>query len=334
VFVPQGKLGHFEKLITEYVERKPDKNGKALDHQTLVDAISALRVATFDSLWTDEVAALPAVPGQSIWWEAWLPLGAHAERTMADFRTVAGMAGLRVSDRVLHFPERMVAQVHGTKNQLLQSSLVLNMIAELRRAKTTAEFFANLALDEQADWQGDLQRRLLPEPTGNAYVTLLDTGVNHGHPLLAPFVDDKDRHAVEPDWGPDDVNGHGSELAGLALLGDLTAALAEDAQLLVPHRLESVKVLRWPGDNGASHLVRLPQKRWPEWRSPTPSVGASLRWPCRPPTAVIAADPRLGQPRWIVWLATTKGRAPRGGSSCFVRATPTTTTPGLPTHTA
>lgn len=249
VFVPQGKLGHFEKLITDYVGGKRDKNGKQQDHQALVDAISALRVATFDSLWTDDVAALPADADQAIWWEAWLSLGAHAERTLADFRKVTDMAGLRVSDRVLHFPERMVAQVHGTKNQLLQSSLVLNMIAELRRAKTTAEFFANLALEEQADWQDDLQQRLVLEPTGNAYVTLLDTGVNHGHPLLAPFVGDEDRHAVEPAWGPDDANGHGSELAGLALLGDLTAALAENAPLVVPHRLESVKVLRGPGDN-------------------------------------------------------------------------------------
>jgi hypothetical protein len=249
VFVPQGKLEHFEKLITEYVDHKADKNGNPLDHQTLVDAIGALRVATFDSLWTDEVAALPADPSQAIWWEAWLSLGAHAERTLADFRKVADMAGLRVSNRVLHFPERMVAQVHGTKNQFLHSSLVLNMIAELRRAKTTAEFFANLALNEQEAWQGDLQQRLQPEPSGNAYVTLLDTGVNHGHPLLSPFVANEDRHAVEPAWGPDDANGHGSELAGLALMGDLTAALAEDAPMLVPHRLESVKVLRFPGDN-------------------------------------------------------------------------------------
>lgn len=249
VFVPNGKLDHFEKLISEYVERKIDRNGNARDNQTLVDAISAVRVATFDSLWTDDVAVLPVNPAEAVWWEVWLPLGAHAERTLADFRKVADMAGLRVSDRVLHFPERMVAQVHGTKNQFLQSSLVLNMTAELRRAKTTAEFFENLELNEQQEWQVDLQQRLQPEPAGNAYVTLLDTGVNHGHPLLAPFVDGNDRHTVEPGWGPDDLNGHGSELAGLALMGDLTAALAEDAPLIVPHRLESVKVLRGPGDN-------------------------------------------------------------------------------------
>ena len=158
-----------------------------------MDAINALRVATFESLWTDAADALPAAPAQAIWWEAWLPRGPHAERTLADFRKVAAMAGLLVSDRVLHFPERTVAQVHGSKNQLLQSSLVLNMIAELRSAKTTADFFAGLPLDEQVDWQGDLQNRLLPEHTGNAFATLLDTGVNHGHPLLATFVADADR---------------------------------------------------------------------------------------------------------------------------------------------
>ena len=249
VFVPAGKLSHFEKLVTEYADRKTNKHGNPLDHQSLIDAIQALRVATFESLWTDTAEALPDDEAQAIWWEAWLPVGRHAERTIGDFRAVAVMAGLQVSDRVLHFPERTVAQVYGSREQLLQSTLMLNMIAELRRAKTTAQFFNALPLHEQTQWQGDLQRRLVPEPAGNAYVTLLDTGVNHGHPLLAPFVVDQDRHSVKPAWGVDDGNGHGTELAGLALMGDLTHSLVQDAPLRVPHRLESVKVLRWPGDN-------------------------------------------------------------------------------------
>ncbi len=56
-------------------------------------------------------------------------------------------------------------------------------------------------------------------------------------------------HSITPHWGPDDVNGHGTELAGLALMGDLTSALSDEGLLDVPHRLESVKILRWPGDN-------------------------------------------------------------------------------------
>lgn len=249
VFVPEGKLTHFEKLVTEYVGYKTNRNGAPLDHQGLIDAIKTLRVATFESLWTDAPEALPADDSAAIWWEAWLPLGRNVQRTIEGLRTVAQRAGLHVSERTLNFPERIVVQIHGRKAQLLQSPLVLNMIAELRRAKTTAAFFDGLPLDEQAQWQADLQPRLLPQPTGNAYVTLLDTGVNHGHPLLAPFVANADRHSIEPDWGKDDANGHGTELAGLALIGDLTHALADNMPLQVPHRLESVKILRWPGDN-------------------------------------------------------------------------------------
>src|SRR5688500_679187 len=39
VYVPQGKLAHFERLITAYVERKKNKKGQPLDNQRLIDAI-------------------------------------------------------------------------------------------------------------------------------------------------------------------------------------------------------------------------------------------------------------------------------------------------------
>lgn len=249
VFVPEGKLTHFEKLIEAYAEHRTGAGGRSLDNQPLIDAIRSVRVATFDSLWTDSAEALPANDAEAIWWEAWLPAGDNRPQVTADFRTVGELAGLLVRERALHFPERSVVQMYGSKVQLLQSSLVLNMVAELRRAKTTAEFFAALPMEEEAEWSGNLQDRLMPQQAGNSYVTLLDTGVNHGHPLLAPMVADGDRHTVEPGWGPDDANGHGTELAGLALFGDLTPALSDEGALSVPHRLESVKILQGPGDN-------------------------------------------------------------------------------------
>lgn len=249
VFVPQGKLRHFETLLADYVGYKTDRIGRPRDSQSLIDAIQALRVATFESLWTDGTDALPANDDEAIWWEAWLPAGSHRGQGLADFFKLAEMAGLIVSERALHFPERSVVQVHGSKAQLLQSALVLNMIAELRRAKTMADFFTAQPLDTQAEWAAHLEDRLVSVHAGNAYVTLLDTGVNHGHPLLAPMVADADRHSVEPGWGPDDQNGHGTELAGLSLIGNLVSALDEDGAVDIPHRLESVKILRWPGDN-------------------------------------------------------------------------------------
>lgn len=250
LFVPDGKLQHFENLIADYVGHRTTSAGQTRDNQKLVDAIHAVRIATFESLWTDSDDVLPVADDEEIWWEVWLAAGEQRLQVIADFRKVAEMAGLLVRERALHFPERSVVLMRGAKAQLVQSSLVLNMIAELRRAKTTAEFFTALPPDEQAEWGDDLRRRLSPQQNAaNSYVTLLDTGVNHGHPLLAPLVAGQDRHTIEPGWGPDDANGHGTELAGLVLLGDLTPQLADQSVIPVPYRLESVKILRGEGDN-------------------------------------------------------------------------------------
>ena len=39
---------------------------------------------------------------------------------------------------------------------------------------------------------------------------------------MSPALDPADQHTVEPGWGPDDVHGHGTQMAGVALAGDLT----------------------------------------------------------------------------------------------------------------
>lgn len=251
VFVPDGKLSHFKKVLGDYESRQ------VRDNQRLVDAIQSVHVAEFDAVWNDTADALPPDDVTPIWWEAWLPIGAQRDATVASFRQLAERAGLSVRDAALQFPERSVVLMHGSRQQILDSALLLCYVAELRRAKNTAEFFDRLPPDEQADWGANMQARLQrqpPDPTEGAYVTLLDTGVNRGHPLLAPLIDASDLHVVNPEWDVDDRNGHGTQLAGLALLGDLKPLLEGEGPVAVAHGLESVKLLRWPSDNeGESH---------------------------------------------------------------------------------
>ena len=82
------------------------------------------------------------------------------------------------------------------------------------------------------------------------YVCLLDTGVNRGHWLLAPALAGADLHTVEPGWGTDDADGHGTEMAGLALGGNLAELLAASGPAEFRHRLESVKLLPHDGATG------------------------------------------------------------------------------------
>src|SRR5207245_9154118 len=70
--------------------------------------------------------------------------------------------------------------------------------------------------------------------------------------LVQNSLDAQDRYAVNPVWGVEDdgggpgIAGHGTEMAGLALYGDLAAILASGDTVALRHRLESVKILPPP----------------------------------------------------------------------------------------
>lgn len=278
VFVPDGRLGHFEQLLQNYVDERRNSAGWARDNRLLIDAIEQIRSATLRALWTDEDDELPDDEQAPFWWEVWLPVRDNRNAVVADFRRSIGFLDSRsprtrefeerddvqrypldsmaprrdaetpsprIADGELRFPERTVLLVHATIEQMQDSMLVLNNVAELRQAKSTAEFFDSLTASEQSEWVSDLLARTTfaqPAPTV-PHVCLLDTGVNRGHPLLAPALDAADLHTVDPNLGVEDAHGHGTEMAGLALLGDLTELLDSTEAVSAEHRLESVKLL-------------------------------------------------------------------------------------------
>lgn len=256
VFVPDGKLEFFENLITAYLDPSKDSaNGPK--NRALLNAISEIRAATLQALWTDSLDSMPTGDDEHLWWEVWLPTRGDRQRVVHQFRDMATGLNFRIAPGELCFPERSVLLVYGSVDQMKRSITTLNSIAELRRAKETAEFFDSLPPNEQAEWIDELNGRLtIPAEGGDApYVCLLDTGVNNGHPLLQRAMSNADRHSVQPAWGVDDAEGHGTEMAGLALLGNMTDALSTGAPISISHRLESVKLLPEDGANGANAIM-------------------------------------------------------------------------------
>ena len=251
VFVPEGKLVILENLITAYLDESRDTKTGPRNHR-LLNAISSIRAATLEALWTD-TAEFPSAEEGLIWWEVWLPLRGERSGRMDSFRERAEVQDIEVGQGELIFPERRVLLARASLEQMQQSMVTLNSIAELRRPRETAEFFDSLAPDEQVDWLDDLlsQTRFAEETGERPYVCLLDTGVNRGHPMLAPAFDPNDLHTVEPGWGTGDTDGHGTEMAGVALAGNLTELLARNGPVEISHRLESVKLLPAGGATGA-----------------------------------------------------------------------------------
>ena len=159
VFVPDGKLDHFERLIREYLDEARDRTGRPRDHQRLIDAIRQIREASLRALWTDAADAFPTPDDGAVWWEVWLPVRRDRRAMIAAFRERAGAQGMEVAPGELNFPERTVVMARASVEQMERSMVTLNSIAELRRPKETADFFDSMERDEQADWLDDLLNR-------------------------------------------------------------------------------------------------------------------------------------------------------------------------------
>lgn len=257
VFVPDGKLHILENKITAYLDESKDSEKGLPKHQKLLDAIRSIRAASIQSLWTDDPAVFPEYLDESLWWEVWLPVRDDRNLVVEQFKLLASGLDFRIAHGQIEFPERTVLLVNGSLGQMQRSILTLNSIAELRRAKETADFFDSLAPEEQPEWVDELLERMTLASAEDAgpYVCLLDTGINEGHPLLRPAIAPQDLHTVEPGWGTDDKVGHGTEMAGLALLGNLTPILASAESIEILHRLESVKLLdkNYSNTNNSEH---------------------------------------------------------------------------------
>ena len=262
VFVPDGQLQHFERLIAEYLDEKTDKNGRPLDNKKLLNTIDSIRASVIQGLWMDTPGLLPDDPTEQFWWEIWLRRRKGDEHAaVKDFRRLAALSQCLVSDAVVDFPERSIVVMFGSQQQLAQSVMTLNCVAELRRAKDTAEFFVGMGVGEQRQWANDLLTRLQPSSEANNVprVCLLDSGVNRGHPLLDFLIATSDLHTVNTAWGTNDTANHGTGLAGLAAYGDLQDLLASNGPVVIRHRVESVKITPHQGANAGDdkHHARL-----------------------------------------------------------------------------
>ena len=83
-------------------------------------------------------------------------------------------------------------------------------------------------------------------------VAILDTGVNNGHPLLAPVV--VDRVAVPTSLGISDVFGHGSRVSGIAAYGDVRDCL-ENGNFQSSVRILSGKIVNDQGNLDDRRLI-------------------------------------------------------------------------------
>jgi len=241
VFVPDAAADHFLKKVEAY-RAENTKTGKP-KNEALISRIQTIALAAVRSVYTDDQTLFPAA-GERIWWELWIRQG-HVEA----FDAVVHRLEIPASPLRLVFPDREVRLVLGDEITIARLFLNSDAIAELRRAKDTPALFVDWSNVEQAEWTSDLAARLVIPQNRDVSVCVLDTGVTQAHPLLSPVLDVSDVHAYDPSWNGGDSRGHGTNMAGATVYGDLTPLLTSNRSIPLTHFLESVKILPDEGEN-------------------------------------------------------------------------------------
>jgi hypothetical protein len=237
-YVPDGKLRILANKVRLYLE--PVAEGKKPKNQTLIDSIESIGLATFDALWTDESAP----PDDQVLraWEVWLRLDAqNASAAVLRFIAAAEPLEITVSQQWIEFPGRVVVVVQATRGQLTTAIELLNLIAEIRHADISTALPHDATICEQDAFVDELAARIVLGDDSVA-ISLLDTGVSRLHPLIGPLLAAGDMHSVHPDWSRNDHQGHGTNMAGLAVYGNMND-MSGNGPITVPYRLESVTTL-------------------------------------------------------------------------------------------
>jgi len=247
VYIPNGMEGFFISKIIKY-EREDLKSGKP-KNAPLVNSIEDVSIALLEGLWTDNLQLMPTE--NSKWCEVWLNVNTKENKEqeqIGSFLAILENVGIEFKSNSIIFPERAVLLINANRTQLIELILQSDLLAEFRAGQEPSGFWVNESAIEQQAWVEDLLQRL-EQIESNIKICILDTGVNNGHQLLQPLIDNANTLAVNNAWGTNDHEirtGHGTLMAGIAGYGKMEEVLTTANKIYITHKLCSVKILPPP----------------------------------------------------------------------------------------
>lgn len=223
-------MNKVEQYLTETVFDKKTK-AHLPKNLNLISNIESIKLATIKAFW-NEPSYIPFPNENDVeWWEVWFRKKTEHDSQKIKIFNQLKFIEAQVSELELLFPEHYIRLVKGSARQLSQSLLLLDTLSELRKPKETADFFVNLDVVEKEDAVSELKDRIDNKTNKQSMaICLLDTGVQNQHPLLKDFALNRNMFSYKPeDWGTYDSDGHGTEMAGIALYGDLIDVMTKSS---------------------------------------------------------------------------------------------------------
>lgn len=254
VYIPENQKEKLTKKVENYLSR--EKNGKP-DNQPLVEKIETISRTSVENLWSSSIESLPK--SEPVWCEVWLATeGLNLETVIPNLKEICILFGVDVLDGILNFPQRSILVVYANYAQLNELISSFGLIAEIRKTEELNSFWLGQNMTENNEWINEALH-LVDFMKSNNFISILDTGINNGHRLIEPVLEEDNRLTVEPNWGVNDSMGHGTSMAGVAIYGNLNAILENNQTIEIHHQLESVKILHpdYPNEQNKFPLITL-----------------------------------------------------------------------------
>lgn len=241
VFIPHGEERKFLNKLQKYATEISAISGKP-KNDTLIRSIENICSAQLYSLWTDDPNKFPTQIDD--WFEVWIRTK-NVENDIIHTEFINALTALDITykpNSILEFPERSVFLVKANKNSFVKLLKACDLLAEIRSVSPLASFFTGQRSFESQEWIDELIDRTDFNNDSNSVVSVIDTGVNNGHPLLENIIPDANCDTVVVDDVADRA-GHGTRMCGVVAYGNLSKCLETKQRISIDKHITSVKIL-------------------------------------------------------------------------------------------
>ncbi len=238
VYVKKDKKDWLKNKADDY-SNKSTPTGKPCNEK-LIAPINGIVATDIRTLYVsaEEFDTIPKV--DSYFYELWI---SHSkENSKEDIETILSQLGIEKTTEPLCFDGVDVWLIKATKQQLITLPLSLGYIEGIRPYRQPSALTSSK--QESREWNELIKGEITyNDDAENVIVGILDSGVNNAHELLSPVLPDVRMDVAIGVLEATDKTDHGTGMAGLALLGDLTdIAYQRNSPIDVHHALSSVKI--------------------------------------------------------------------------------------------
>jgi hypothetical protein len=230
-FVTEANIKSLQVALEKY---EAYRGGDRPRRFNLFETVEDFRVATVADLWNDMTDKLPDESAEAEW-EVWIRLDAESlfERCLERLKLEQRGKRTEFVDTAIY---NIIADWTDIEILIRASAAVV----ELRSASSFVTEYLDFDPDERTQVLDSLMD-LVASPRSDAPITmLLDTGVNYANPLVGVAIAPEDCRTIEPSWVTNDHMGHGTNMAGIALYGDLEQAINDGLPVNLTTALESI----------------------------------------------------------------------------------------------